>query len=152
MNALKALLCLFGACGALVLGAQPAPEARPRELVLNGQTFSLVHSRQGAGSYVREVKTASLGFARVETIADIQRCYEFRISIETAAAALAAARRDAGALEELGTALSLMDAATDSLTHREDADYASTSRWRGPRTTSTSRPRCGRCASISTSA
>jgi GntR family transcriptional repressor for pyruvate dehydrogenase complex len=84
----------------------------------------LVHSRQGAGSYVREVKTAPLGFARVETIADIQRCYEFRISIETAAAALAAVRRDAAALEEIGTALSLMDAATDSLTHREDADYA----------------------------
>jgi GntR family transcriptional repressor for pyruvate dehydrogenase complex len=69
----------------------------------------LVHSRQGAGSYVREVKTAPLGFARVETIADIQRCYEFRISIETAAAALAAVRRDAAALEEIGTALSLMD-------------------------------------------
>jgi DNA-binding transcriptional regulator YhcF (GntR family) len=46
----------------------------------------LIHSRQGAGSYVREVKTVPLGFARVETIADIQRCYEFRICIETMAA------------------------------------------------------------------
>lgn len=84
----------------------------------------LVYSRQGAGSFVREVRTAPLGFARVETIADIQRCYEFRICIETTAAALAASRRGAEALEEIAVALSLMDAATDSLTHREDADYA----------------------------
>ena len=84
----------------------------------------LIHSRQGAGSYVREVRAAPLGFARVETIADIQRCYEFRICIETTAAALAAARRNQASLEQIGVALSLMDAATDSLTHREDADYA----------------------------
>ena len=84
----------------------------------------LIHSRQGAGSYVREVKTVPLGFARVETIADIQRCYEFRICIETMACRLAAGRRNAEALEEIATALSLMQGATDSLTHREDADFA----------------------------
>jgi GntR family transcriptional repressor for pyruvate dehydrogenase complex len=84
----------------------------------------LVHSRQGAGSYVREVRTVPLGFARVETIADIQRCYEFRICIETCAARLAAGRRNDEALAEIGTALSLMQGATDSLTHREDADFA----------------------------
>jgi GntR family transcriptional repressor for pyruvate dehydrogenase complex len=84
----------------------------------------LVHSRQGAGSFVREVQVEPLGFARVETIADIQRCYEFRICIETAAAALAAARRNQAALDEIEVALSLMNAATDSLTHREDADFA----------------------------
>ncbi len=84
----------------------------------------LIHSRQGAGSYVRQAKSAPLGFARVETIADIQRCYEFRICIETMAAALAAERRDAAALAEIETALSLMDAATNSVTHREDADFA----------------------------
>ena len=84
----------------------------------------LVHSRQGAGSFVREVRTVPLGFARVETIADIQRCYEFRICIETCAARLAAGRLNEEALEEIGTALSLMEGATDSLTHREDADFA----------------------------
>lgn len=84
----------------------------------------LIHSRQGSGSYVREIRTVPLGFARVETIADIQRCYEFRICIETTAARLAAERRNAETLQEIGTALSLMDAATDSLTHREDADFA----------------------------
>ena len=84
----------------------------------------LIHSRQGAGSYVREIRTVPLGFARVETIADIQRCYEFRICIETMSARLAAVRRDKEALEEIATALSLMEGATDLLTHREDADFA----------------------------
>lgn len=83
-----------------------------------------IHSRQGAGSYVREVKTVPLGFARVETIADIQRCYEFRVCIEAMAARLAAARRDAAELEAIETALSLMQGATDSHLHREDADFA----------------------------
>jgi GntR family transcriptional regulator, transcriptional repressor for pyruvate dehydrogenase complex len=84
----------------------------------------LIYSRQGAGSYVREVRTAPLGFARVETIADIQRCYEFRICIETSSASLAAARRNSSALDDIGSALALMDAATVSLTHREDADFS----------------------------
>ena len=95
-----------------------------REALERLREQGLVHSRQGAGSFVREVRTVPLGFARVETIADIQRCYEFRICIETMAARLAAARRDAAALDEIGTALSLMEGATDSRTHREDADFA----------------------------
>ncbi|MFO1141089.1 MAG: FadR/GntR family transcriptional regulator [Amaricoccus sp.] len=95
-----------------------------REALERLREQGLVHSRQGAGSFVREVKSVPLGFARVETIADIQRCYEFRICIETMAARLAAARRGNEALDELATALSLMEGATESQTHREDADFA----------------------------
>jgi GntR family transcriptional repressor for pyruvate dehydrogenase complex len=95
-----------------------------REALERLRDQGIIHSRQGAGSYVREIRTVPLGFARVETIADIQRCYEFRICIETCAARLAAERRNEEALEEIGTALSLMEGATDSLTHREDADFA----------------------------
>ncbi|MFT3973369.1 MAG: FadR/GntR family transcriptional regulator [Amaricoccus sp.] len=95
-----------------------------REALERLREQGLIHSRQGAGSFVREMRSVPLGFARVETIADIQRCYEFRICIEAMAARLAAARRDDTALEEIGTALSLMEGATDSLTHREDADFA----------------------------
>ena len=95
-----------------------------REALERLREQGLIHSRQGAGSYVREVRTVPLGFARVETIADIQRCYEFRICIETMAARLAAGRRNEEALEEIATALSLMEGATDSQTHREDADFA----------------------------
>lgn len=95
-----------------------------REALERLRDQGLIHSRQGAGSFVREVRSVPLGFARVETIADIQRCYEFRICIETMASRLAAGRRDETALEELATALSLMEGATESQTHREDADFA----------------------------
>lgn len=95
-----------------------------REALERLREQGLVHSRQGAGSFVREVRSVPLGFARVETIADIQRCYEFRICIETMSARLAAARRDKATLDEIETALSLMAGATKSQTHREDADFA----------------------------
>ena len=84
----------------------------------------LIHSRQGAGSYVRAPASAPVGFSPVETLADIQRCYEFRLTIETQAAALAAHRRDETALAGIAQALDLMRAATGSHQHREDADFA----------------------------
>ncbi len=84
----------------------------------------LVVSRQGAGSFVRATQpNVPLGFAKVETLADIQRCYEFRINLETEAAALAAARRNTAALTEIEQALDLLRAATGTLQHREDADF-----------------------------
>jgi len=85
----------------------------------------LIHSRQGAGSYVRAAAASTpVGFSPVETLADIQRCYEFRLTIETQAAALAADRRDETALHAIAQALELMRAATGSHQHREDADFA----------------------------
>ncbi|KZB61463.1 FadR/GntR family transcriptional regulator [Thalassospira sp. MCCC 1A02491] len=84
----------------------------------------LIYSRQGAGSYVRAATQAPLGFAKVETLADIQRCYEFRMTIEPEAAALAATRHNAEALKEVEHALDLLKVATGSHQHREDADFA----------------------------
>lgn len=84
----------------------------------------LIYSRQGAGSYVRIPVNASVGFARVETLADIQRCYEFRMTLETEAASLAAQRHNADALAQIDRALDLLRDATGSMQHREDADFA----------------------------
>jgi GntR family transcriptional regulator, transcriptional repressor for pyruvate dehydrogenase complex len=84
----------------------------------------LVYSRQGAGSYVRASGTTPVGFSRVETLADIQRGYEFRLTIESKAAALAAGRHNKAALDEIERALDLMRLATGSHQHREDADFA----------------------------
>lgn len=83
----------------------------------------LVVSRQGAGSFVRAHQSSTLGYGRIETIADILRCYEFRLTIEPQAALLAAERRNDQALERLARALDLMRAATGSMMHREDADF-----------------------------
>lgn len=84
----------------------------------------LIYSRQGAGSYVRIPINAPVGYARVETLADIQRCYEFRMVLETQAAQLAGDRHNAEALAEIDRALDMLRDATGSLQHREDADFA----------------------------
>lgn len=53
----------------------------------------IINSRQGSGSFVRKrPERAVLNFAPVGSIADIQRTYEFRITVEGDAAALAAER------------------------------------------------------------
>lgn len=83
----------------------------------------LVYSRQGAGNYVRAAQSTPVGFARVETLADIQRCYEFRLNLETKAAGLAAERHNTAVLGEIEEALELLRDATGSQQHREDADF-----------------------------
>lgn len=84
----------------------------------------LIQSRQGAGSYVRVPLCAPLSFARVETLADIQRCYEVRIALETRAACLAATCHNAAALEDVSRSLDLLRDANATMTHSDDADFA----------------------------
>lgn len=81
-------------------------------------------SRQGAGHFVRDRAAVTLGFSPVETVADIQRCYEFRLTVEPDAAHLAACRRNAEALCRMEAALDLLKDATRRHRHREDADFA----------------------------
>ena len=84
----------------------------------------LVTSRQGSGSYISTtVVPKPLAFQPLETIADLQRCYEFRLTIEPAAAALAAGRRSEADLAEIEKLLQLMRDATERRSHREDADF-----------------------------
>ena len=85
----------------------------------------LIYSRRGAGSFVRQLGVREpLGFGQLESITDLQRCYEFRLTMEPEAAAQAAGRRDAASLKEIAEALELMRAATVRQAHREDADFA----------------------------
>lgn len=88
----------------------------------------LIYSRRGAGSFVvaqseREPEKQVLGFAPVETIADIQRCYEFRLTIEPEYAYWAARRWNTAALEAIGAAVNRMRDATLAHSHQEDADF-----------------------------
>jgi GntR family transcriptional regulator, transcriptional repressor for pyruvate dehydrogenase complex len=86
---------------------------------------NVIVSRQGAGSFVRpRGKAPALGFAPVESIADIQRCYEFRLTIEPEATCYAALRRNEAALARIASAFDLLVAATRQQQHREDADFA----------------------------
>lgn len=87
----------------------------------------VVYSRQGSGNFVRanpaQVAT-TVGYAPVETIADIQRCYEFRLAIEPEAAFFAAKRRDDRMRGEIEAALALLQDATKHQLHRADADFS----------------------------
>lgn len=84
----------------------------------------LIYSRQGAGSFVRAIGLKQpLGFGQLENVSDLLSCYEFRLTLEPAAAACAADRHDAASLAVIAAALAQMQDATNRQTHREDADF-----------------------------
>jgi GntR family transcriptional repressor for pyruvate dehydrogenase complex len=85
----------------------------------------LIYSRQGAGTFVSAQVSAAaqLAYSPVKSIADIQRCYEFRLTIEPAAAYFAAQRRDEAAIARIAAALAELREATSHQLHRTDADF-----------------------------
>lgn len=84
----------------------------------------LIYSRQGAGSFVRNLGLREpLGFGPLENVADLLNCYEFRLTLEPEAAAYAAERADTDTRGQIGRALELMRDATNRQSHRDDADF-----------------------------
>lgn len=70
----------------------------------------IVQSRRGSGSYVlRTPDREIIGFVPLESVSDVQRCYEFRIEVEGASAAWAARRRDDEDLAEMDAAYQAME-------------------------------------------
>ncbi|WP_205957871.1 FadR/GntR family transcriptional regulator [Paracoccus salipaludis] len=95
-----------------------------REALRRLRERGLIYSRQGAGSFVRTLGLKNpLGFGPLENVADLLNCYEFRLTLEPAAAALAAERHEPDTLEAIASALALMRDATNRQAHREDADF-----------------------------
>ena len=96
-----------------------------REALQRLRDQGLIYSRRGAGSFVRQSGLREpLGFGQLASIADLQRCYEFRITLEPEAAAAAAERHTGSTLVAITEALKMMRDATASRRHREDADFA----------------------------
>ena len=84
----------------------------------------LVYSRQGSGSFVRSTGLKqALGFSPLENIADLQNCYEFRMTVEPEAAACAAERYGEAEIMSIARALAALKEATSRQRHREDADF-----------------------------
>lgn len=84
----------------------------------------LIYSRRGAGSFVLEQGVREpLGFGQMENLSDLQHCYDFRLTIEPEAAAMAAKHHSPDALEKIRTALNLLRDATNRQAHRADADF-----------------------------
>jgi GntR family transcriptional regulator, transcriptional repressor for pyruvate dehydrogenase complex len=81
-----------------------------RETISRLQADGLVVTRHGAGTFVqRQPKVEFLRLAPIGSIADLMRCYEYRIALEGEAAALAAVRRTPEDLVEIDAALAALD-------------------------------------------
>lgn len=94
--------------------AQHYGVSRPtvREALSRLRLDGLIASRRGSGSYVlrrpdRNIKR----FAPIESIADVQRCFAFRISLESAGAGLAADLRTPRDVEEISQRFEAMEIA-----------------------------------------
>jgi DNA-binding FadR family transcriptional regulator len=94
-----------------------------REALARLRDDGLIVSRQGSGSYVRRRPDhAVLQFVPVGSIADIQRCLEFRAGLEAAAAALAATRWEDGDLADIKAAFDEVEACIETGQLGVDAD------------------------------
>ena len=95
-----------------------------REALLRLRDQGLIVSRRGSGSFVRSSGLRQpLGFSEPKNVVDLQRCFEFRLTLEPEAAMFAAERRDSSDLKGILDALELMRDATSKRNHREDADF-----------------------------
>lgn len=91
-----------------------------REALVRLRVDGLITSKQGAGSYVTGHPSRTvLEHARPSSIADIQRCYEFRAGIEGEAAFLATERRTPAKIAKMEKCLETLKAC---INHSEGAD------------------------------
>jgi GntR family transcriptional repressor for pyruvate dehydrogenase complex len=108
--------------------AETFSASRPtiREALSRLRADGIIATRQGSGTVVVKRPDPDLPrFAPLETISDIQRCYEFRIVTEPGAAALAATMADAADLADIERKFRLLDTVISEqvLGATEDFDF-----------------------------
>lgn len=95
-----------------------------REALSRLREDKLIASRRGSGSFVlKRPDEAVLQFARLSSIADIQRCFEFRCALESEAAGLAAIRRTPEQLLKIRSAFEAIKIANESSLPAVDEDF-----------------------------
>jgi len=97
-----------------------------REALSRLRADGIITSRQGSGTFVTQRPDPDLPrFTPLETISDIQRCYEFRIVTESGAAALAATMAEEADLADIERRYAQLDAviAEQALGVQEDFDF-----------------------------
>ncbi|MGD9846092.1 MAG: FadR/GntR family transcriptional regulator [Variibacter sp.] len=95
-----------------------------REALARLRDDGIVISRQGAGTFVkRRPDSAVLKFAPLGSIADIQRCFEFRSGFEADMAAFAASRADDASVKRISRALETLDDIIRKGSLGTDADF-----------------------------
>ena len=81
-----------------------------REALARLREDEVITSRQGSGSYVRRrPDLAVLRLNPIGSIADVQRCFEFRAGLEPVAAALAALRWEAADMARMEAAMAQLE-------------------------------------------
>ncbi len=94
-----------------------------RQALLRLRSDEIIISRHGSGSYIRRrPKKEFFDFAPIGGVADLVRCFEYRIALEGEAAWLAARRRTNTDLKRIGDALRDMDEAIASRVVATDSD------------------------------
>ena len=99
-----------------------------REALTRLRLAGVIVSRKGSGSFVRkrtgeDVRAPETSLAYVDSIAQVRRCFEFRIGVEGETAYFAAQNRNAEALLEMRAALNRLEEAVASGNVGMDADY-----------------------------
>ncbi|MGR0278065.1 FadR/GntR family transcriptional regulator [Marinomonas dokdonensis] len=95
-----------------------------REALARLREDELIASRRGSGSFViKKPDNLVLQFSPLSSIADIQRCFEFRCNLEADAAALAAQRRTSAQLDIIVAAYEKMNVANASNKLATDEDF-----------------------------
>ncbi|MET4808309.1 FadR/GntR family transcriptional regulator [Limibacillus sp. MBR-115] len=95
-----------------------------REAITRLKADGIVVSRQGSGNYIqRRPEPDFLQFAPEGAIADVLRCFEFRIGIEGEAAFFAAERRSKHHVALLRSIVDEMDACIERAELGNDADF-----------------------------
>ncbi|MBB1271319.1 MULTISPECIES: FadR/GntR family transcriptional regulator [Psychromonas] len=96
-----------------------------REALARLREDELITSRRGSGSYViKKPDSDVLKFSPLSSIADIQRCFEFRANLEAEAAGLAASRRTNLQLEVILDAYEKINIANASSKLATDEDFS----------------------------
>ena len=81
-----------------------------REALARLRDDGVIVSRQGSGSYVQAMPGGSSSrFGHLQSIADLERCNEFRVEVESAAAALAAVNATPGDLTAIRAAMAALE-------------------------------------------
>lgn len=94
-----------------------------REALSRLRLDGIIVSRHGSGSYVeRRPKKEFFDFAPIGGVADLMRCFEYRIALEGEAAGLAALRRSDADLKQIKSALNDLDHAIEQRVVGVDAD------------------------------
>jgi DNA-binding FadR family transcriptional regulator len=96
-----------------------------REALARLREDELIRSRRGSGSWVQRTPPRTvLNLAPIGSLADVQRCFEFRVSLEGEAAALAAERRNDDDLAAITAAFEQLERVIEAGELGADADYA----------------------------